>query len=498
MARTVFTHIFGVKSLWHREIDLHRAALPLAANRVLERVFDLGPIESAFAFGDFIRAPGCLQALHQRRLGLVPDRVGADALRRPGRDLVDDVVKAKVGIDPLQQRRVVDALLQNLVFGAKNMAVILREAAYPHDAVQPARGLVAMALAEFAVAQRQIAVALDALLEYQDVAGTVHRLERIVALFRFGDEHVLAVLVPMAGLLPQALVDDLRTLDFLVAVVAVDLAHVLLDALPQRPALGVPEHQSRRMVIDMEKIEFAPEFAVVALLGFLQHGQMLLQRVLASPCGAVDPLQHLVAVVTAPVSARELHQLEEFQPAGAGHVRSAAKIFKCTLTVQRNIFASRYAAYDLGLVMLAKALEIVDGCVARQDPARHRFVARRQGGHARFDRLQVLRCEGALVRKIVKKSVLDYRPDGYLRIRKQVLDRVREQVRGRVADDVQPLVVLGRDDGEGAVAIQAMAGIDQFSVDLAPECRLGESGADRCSDFRNRHRPGEVALGSVR
>jgi hypothetical protein len=43
------------------------------------------------------------------------------------------------------------------------MAVVLREAAHPHDAVQPARRLVAVALAELAVAQRQVAVALDAL-----------------------------------------------------------------------------------------------------------------------------------------------------------------------------------------------------------------------------------------------------------------------------------------------------------------------------------------------
>jgi hypothetical protein len=38
--------------------------------------------------------------------------------------------------------------------------------------VQRARRLVAVALAELAVAQRQVAVALDALLEDQDVPGS--------------------------------------------------------------------------------------------------------------------------------------------------------------------------------------------------------------------------------------------------------------------------------------------------------------------------------------
>jgi hypothetical protein len=50
------------------------------------------------------------------------------------------------------------------------VAIILREAAHPHDAVQATRGFVAVALAELAITQRQVAVALDALLEDQDVA----------------------------------------------------------------------------------------------------------------------------------------------------------------------------------------------------------------------------------------------------------------------------------------------------------------------------------------
>jgi hypothetical protein len=124
------------------------------------------------------------QAFHQRVLGLVPALVGADALFGPRGHLVDDVGEAEVLVDLLQQRRVGHALGQDLVLGAEDVAVVLREAAHAHDAVQAARGLVAVALAELAVAQRQVAVALDALLEDQDVARAVHRLERVVALFR--------------------------------------------------------------------------------------------------------------------------------------------------------------------------------------------------------------------------------------------------------------------------------------------------------------------------
>jgi hypothetical protein len=46
----------------------------------------------------------------------------------------------------------------DLLFGAEDVAIILGEAAHAHDAVQRARRLVAVALAELAVAQRQVAV----------------------------------------------------------------------------------------------------------------------------------------------------------------------------------------------------------------------------------------------------------------------------------------------------------------------------------------------------
>ena len=99
------------------------------------------------------------------------------------------------------------------------------------------------------------------------MAGAVHRLQSEVAFFALGHEHVFAVFVPVAGFLPKALVQDLRPLDFLVTVVAVDAAHVLLNLLPNGPAFGMPENGTWRMLVNMEQIEFATEFAVVALFG---------------------------------------------------------------------------------------------------------------------------------------------------------------------------------------------------------------------------------------
>ena len=115
-------------------------------------------------------------------LRLVPNFIGANALRRTRGHFVNDVGKAKVLIDLLQKRCEVDALRQDLVFGTKNVTIVLSETANAHDAVQAASRLVAVALTELTITQRQIAVALHALLENQNVSGAVHGLQSVVTL----------------------------------------------------------------------------------------------------------------------------------------------------------------------------------------------------------------------------------------------------------------------------------------------------------------------------
>ena len=146
---------------------------------------------------------------------------------------------------------------------------------------------------------------------------------------------------PVAGLLPQHAVDDLRAADFLVAVVAVHGTHVLLDRLPHGPAFGMPEHHARRFVLHVEQVEQLAQFAVVALLRLFQTGQVGIQVFLLRPGRTVDALQHLVLRVAAPVGAGHLHQLERFQLAGRRHVRAAAQVGKFAFAVQRHILVGR-------------------------------------------------------------------------------------------------------------------------------------------------------------
>ncbi|KAG1535596.1 hypothetical protein G6F50_015267 [Rhizopus delemar] len=163
----------------HGEVDLDRTALPVTANGVLQGVFHLRAVKRTFSGGNFEFAAGAAQAFHQRLFGRIPDFVRADALFRTRSDLIQHFGKAEVAIDLLQQGREVGALVLELFFGTENVAVVLREAAHAHHAVQRTRGFVAVALAEFAVAQRQFAVGMQAGIEDLHVARAVHRLQAL-------------------------------------------------------------------------------------------------------------------------------------------------------------------------------------------------------------------------------------------------------------------------------------------------------------------------------
>ena len=330
------------------------------------------------------------------------------------------------------------------------------------------------------------------------MARAVHRLDGVLALFRLGEEHVLLVVVPVAGTLPQVHVQDLRTAHFLVAVLLVLLADVLLDALPDGPAARMPEHHARGLGLGMEQIQVLAQLAVVALLGLFQHVQVGVLVFLASPGRAVDALQHLVVGVAAPVGARHLHQLEDLQLAGGRHVRPAAQVHETPFAVEGDAFLGRNGRDDLGLVLLADGLEVLDGLLAVPFLAHHGLVQLGQLVHALFNGCQILGRERALVRKVVVEAVLDDRADGDLRLGEQVLHGVGHQVCRGVPDDVQAFRVLVGDDGHLGVLADGAGQIDQFSVDATGKSGLGESGTNSGGNLRHRDSIIETALRAVR
>ena len=56
--------------------------------------------------------------------------------------------------------------------------------------------------------------------------------------------------------------------------------------------------------------------------------------------------------------------------------------------------------------------------------------------------------KGRCVGEVVVEAVLDHRADGHLGLREQLLDRLRQQVRGGMADDLEAVGVPVGDDAE--------------------------------------------------
>ena len=85
---------------------------------------------------------------------------------------------------------------------------------------------------------------------------------------------------------------------------------------------------------------------------------------------------------------------------------------------------------------------------------------------------------GLLAAEVVIEAVLDRRADGHLRAGEQPLHDRRDDVRGVVADELEALGVLRREDRELAVVIERPGEVDLVAVELREQRGLGEARAD--------------------
>ena len=382
------------------------------------------------------------------------------------------------------------------------MAIVLREGAHAHDAMERARGLVAVAGAELREAERQVAIALESLAEDLHRAGTIHRLEGEDALVPFilvlHREHVLPELFPVSRGFPERAVDELRRLHLDIAIGLEPPSEIPLDHSVKRPALGMPEDAADRLLLLMEEVELAAQPAVVALLGLFELMQIGVELFLIRECRAVDALQLLVLGVTAPIGARHLHHLEGVaELARRGEVRTRAEIDELSLPVDADLLVLRDLLDPFRLVLLADRLEEAHGVVARPDLARDRLVAVDDLVHALLELREILGREGMITGKIVVEPRLRRGTEGHLDVREQFLGGFRHRVRGVVAQQLQSFRRGARDDCNLGVAVDDRREVFLGAVDLERQRRLGQAGTDCLGELRSRDRARKLAHGAV-
>ena len=328
-------------------------------------------------------------------------------------------------------------------------------------------------------AHRQVAVAALVRLVDLDVSRAVHRLDTQRTVVLLGEEHVVAVLVPVAGALPDVDRVDDRRAHLAIAAVAVQLPPELGQLVPDHHPARVPERRAGRGVGGVEEVELAADPAVIALAGLLEQAQILVQVGLLEEGGAVDPGQHLPRRVAAPVGARLREQLERTDRRGGLQMRPAAQILEVVVAIEADLAVGQ-ALCELELVRLLLGLEpgqeltLVDAVLAHelgragQDPA-----------HLGLDPLEILRAQRLRELEVVVEAVGDRRPDRDLRVGPQVQDRLSHHVRGGMPQHGQRLGVAVGDDADALAVVQGQAQVAHVAVDLHGDRGLGQARTDR-------------------
>ena len=244
---------------------------------------------------------------------------------------------------------------------------------------------------------------------------------------------------------------------------------VVLHHVLDHPALGVEDREAgAELVGEGVEVEVAAELAVVAALGLLEPVQVLLERLLGLPGGAVDALELLVLLVAAPVRRRGAHQLERRDPLGGRQVRAAAQVAPRDLAVAADVVVDgELAGAHLGrgtfdrlagracrdlrslqpdqLDLVGLVLELVERVGVGGDPPGEPLALLDDLAHPGLDLLEVLGHERGLDVEVVVEAVSDRRADPEPGVRVEVLDRLRHHVRGRVPQDVVAVGAVDRD-----------------------------------------------------
>ena len=340
-------------------------------------------------------------------------------------------------------------LVLDLLGGDVDMGIVLSEAPDAEQPMELSGLLMPVHHTELRQAEREVAVRAGLAGEDDGAAGAVHRLDGVILVVDLGGVHVLLVVVPVAGLLPQVAVEDLRGGDLLVAGGDVDLPPVGHEGVLERDAVRQEEREPGPLFGHHEDAELLAELAVVPLLGLLHHGEVLVEVLLVLEGGAVDAGEHLVVLVAAPVRACDGGELERLALLRVEHVRPGAEVGELALLVEADDGVLGEVLDKLDLVVLVPLLHELDRFGPRKGEGLEFEVLLHDLLHLGLDLGQVVCSEAAFAVHVVVESVADRGTDGQFGLGPEPFDGLREDVRGGVPQHGEAVLGLLH----GAVAV---------------------------------------------
>ena len=268
-------------------------------------------------------------------------------------------------------------------------------------------------------------------------------------------EHPVQIVIPVTGNLVEFPLCHQRCFGQLTAARLLDILNPALKRLDDTCALGHDDGQSLSDHIHRgEVFQLTPDLVVIPALGVLHGGKIVVQLFLSRESRAVHALEHLVLLIALPVSAGALRQPERLDGAGRKQVRSCAQVGELALPVKADDFALRQFLNQLHLVRLVVFLHERDRFGAGQFKALDLLVLLDDLLHLRLNIVKDIGREGNIAVKVIVEAVLDGGTDGQLGFRIQTLDRLRQDMRSCVAENVLPVLVREGQQLDVCVSVQ--------------------------------------------
>ena len=415
---------------------------------------DLRAIEGTVAFVDLVRHVEPLEGGLQAAFCCCPIFVGAHGVVRTGGKF-HMVFEAELLVHRVDEVHDADDFIGELVGAHEQVRVILGEATNAEQAVQRAAHFVTVHNAQFACANRQVAIAVRLRCVHEHAARAVHGLHAVLFFIDDGGVHVVFVVVPMARGLPQLLVHDERRGNLDVAGLAMDLAPVVDERVFQNHAVGKEEREAGSLVAHHEEVHFAADLAMVALLGLFEHAQMFVELFFGGKGDAVDAGEHLVVLVALPIGARNGRKREGLQGLRVANMGTDAHVDVVALLVEGNASVVGQVADVLDLVLLVALFHELDSLFARKLERRELQVLFHDLLHFGFNRGKVFLADFLVAQiDIVVEAVVGRGAIGEVGLGIEAFDGLRHDVRRGMAHDVRDFF-LGQ-LGDGTVVVKGL------------------------------------------
>ena len=404
------------------EIQLNGSHLPLPAESVLHLQVDFRSVEGSVSLVYLVVAlsVNIIQDILQLSLCLVPDFDISHEVIRPGGKL-RPVGQSEGSVDFRRDIHDILDLVCDLFFGNQNMRVILTEHLHAEQSVQLPGFLFSVNHIHLIDTERQISVGTQTVLINQNGVRAVHRLAGVVIalilLYAGDDEHVLLIVSPVSGSLPESGIAQYGSGNFLITVLLVNASPEIQKSVKQFPSSGKPVGHARRSLVEHKQLLLRSDLLVISLGRFLQKFLKFFQLGFVRKRIDINSLQLISLLVSSPVSTGHGANLKGsiHQFLGIVHMRSAAKIHVIiTRVVDGDRFVLRKILDQLCFEFLSP--EQLQRLLTGNFLSCPGLAAFDDLMHFILNHLKIIRGKRSGKDKIIIQTVLNLRSDGILHL----------------------------------------------------------------------------------